>query len=255
MDLFILAITAHFFLSLFLHSFFLHRYGTHRQFTMTRGWERAFFVLTWFFQGPSFLNPRSYAKMHLEHHAHSDTSLDPHSPKNFSMSRFGFDFPWAIMKMMFVTKIMFAEIRTGKHAIAQMYRERRFPEWKEFEEFADSSVSILGSAFIMFLIYLKYAHGWQWILLPVTILNGPVQGAIVNWCGHMWGYRNHDLPDSSKNTPIFSTLMLGELFQNNHHKHPENPNFGGPRWFEFDPLYPCILLLAKIGVIRLTSRL
>jgi stearoyl-CoA desaturase (delta-9 desaturase) len=43
--------------------------------------------------------------------------------------------------------------------------------------------------------------------------------------------------------------MLGESLHNNHHKHPR-PNFGD-KWYEFDPVYPVILLLNKLKVIRL----
>src|ERR1700744_6558225 len=66
--------------SVFLQSFFLHRYGAHRQFSMAKGWERFFHLLTWAVQGPSYLCPRAYALMHRMHHAYSDTPKDPHSP-------------------------------------------------------------------------------------------------------------------------------------------------------------------------------
>jgi stearoyl-CoA desaturase (delta-9 desaturase) len=247
--MFVFLILGHFFASLFLHSFFLHRYGTHHQFTMTKKWERSFFFLTWLFQGSSFLNPKSYARMHLEHHAHSDTPDDPHSPLNFSISKYGLDFPYAATRMMYMTKKLFAEIRKETHEIASMYKNRVFPEWRTFEKFADSKLSIIGMGALMVSLFALFASGWEWLLLPLILLNGAVQGAIVNWCGHMWGYRNYDLPDNSKNTWILSSIMWGELFQNNHHKHPDNPNFGGPRWYEIDPLYPVLLFFKKLHII------
>ena len=54
---------------------------------------------------------------------------------------------------------------------------------------------------------------------------GPVHGAIVNWAGHKIGYRNYDSDDNSKNTLVFDVLTMGELFQNNHHKWGQAPNF------------------------------
>ena len=42
---------AHWQLSVFFQTFFLHRYGAHQQFTMTKGWERFFFFLTYLAQG------------------------------------------------------------------------------------------------------------------------------------------------------------------------------------------------------------
>src|SRR5262245_31036509 len=73
----------HWHLSVFFQTFFLHRYGAHRLFTMSRGWERFFYVCTYIFQGSSFLSPRGYAILHRMHHAFSDTSKDPHSPANY----------------------------------------------------------------------------------------------------------------------------------------------------------------------------
>jgi stearoyl-CoA desaturase (delta-9 desaturase) len=43
--------------------------------------------------------------------------------------------------------------------------------------------------------------------------------------------------------------MMGELFQNNHHKLPNRVNFA-TKWFEFDPTYPMIKLLTLLKIIR-----
>ena len=47
--------------------------------------------------------------------------------------------------------------------------------------------------------------------------------------------------------------MMGELFQNNHHKSPNTPNFAR-RWFELDPTWPVIRLLNALHIIRLRKR-
>src|SRR4029079_10754922 len=73
---------AHWMASVFFQTFFLHRYGAHRQFTMSKGWERFFYICTYVALGSSFLNPRGYAILHRLHHAYSDTPKDPHSPEN-----------------------------------------------------------------------------------------------------------------------------------------------------------------------------
>ncbi|MFW1410844.1 hypothetical protein ACEWAY_23205, partial [Vibrio parahaemolyticus] len=58
---------------------------------------------------------------------------------------------------------------------------------------------------------------WWYLLLPIHFLMGPIQGAIVNWCGHKYGYSNFENGDHSKNTSPWGILLMGELFQNNHH--------------------------------------
>ena len=54
--------------------------------------------------------------------------------------------------------------------------------------------------------------------------------------------------DNSHNTLPLDILMMGELYQNNHHKRPNNPNFAW-RWFEFDFGYWATLTLKKLRII------
>ena len=80
---------------------------------------------------------------------------------------------------------------------------------------------------------------------------GPIHGAIVNWCGHKYGYRNFkELKDESKNTIPFDFLTLGELFQNNHHRFPNRSNFAY-RTFEIDPVYFIIRIFNKLSILKL----
>src|SRR6185295_14734614 len=79
---------------------------------------------------------------------------------------------------------------------------------------------------------------------------GPIHGAIVNWCGHRYGYRNFENGDDSKNTLAFDFVTLGELFQNNHHKYGMSPNFAVRR-FEMDPCYQAMRLFSWLRIIDL----
>lgn len=247
-------VVTHFFASLFFHSFFLHRYGTHKQFVMSPFWERTFFLLTYIFQGSSFLDPKAYAIIHLEHHAHSDTEKDPHSPLNFTISKWGLDFPVAGLKMMKYLRYVFAEVYYGRSELLQLYKDRKFPTWPHFERFASSRLSSVLFGICYLVIYIIFAKDWWlWFFLPVNILTGPIQGALVNWCGHIWGYRRFKLKDNSRNTPILNIVMLGELNQNNHHKDPDNPNFA-KKWYEFDLIYPVILFFNLVKIIRIPAK-
>jgi len=79
---------------------------------------------------------------------------------------------------------------------------------------------------------------------------GPVQGAIVNWCGHRYGYRNFATGDASRNSLPVDVLCMGELFQNNHHRASGRLDFAVRR-FEFDPTCAVVRLLARAGALRL----
>lgn len=236
---------AHPTISLFFHSVFLHRYATHKQFSMNLFVERIFFVLTFIVQGPAFLNPYAYAVFHLNHHKYSDTSLDSHSPLNFKN----------IFLMMWDTKKQFVQIREGKHRLCEEYASIKHVRWLSFEKFADNILTILfmGGLFVSF-YYFFAPVWWCWFFLPITLLNGPIQGAIVNWFGHKTGYRNFATPDSSKNVyqPI-GWFMLGETNQNNHHKFPNSPNFG-KRWFEIDLAYMILIVLHMCRIIVLHKK-
>ena len=233
---------AHWFLCVFCQTFFLHRYGAHRMFTMSQGWERFFHLLTFVSQGSSYLNPRGYAVLHREHHAFSDTERDPHSPH----------FHRNVVAMM-----MHTLGRYQAHSHRTVQAEARFdlpaPEWPALDRFGRSWVSHILFMGLYTAFYVHFAtHWWLYLLLPVHFMMGPIHGAIVNWCGHKYGYRNFDTTreDKSRNTLVFDFVTMGELFQNNHHKFGMSPNFAARR-FEIDPTYPIIRLLAWLKIIDL----
>lgn len=231
---------AHWFLSLFCQTFFLHRYASHKMFTMSHFWERFFYGLTILLQGSSFLNPRAYAIMHRMHHAYSDTEKDPHSPHFFK----------DVWQMTMRTKDIYLNYAKYKVEPEKPF-QGKYPEWPLMDKISNMwSVRILfGIGYLLFYIFFA-TQWWMFLLLPVHFFMGPIHGAIVNWCGHKYGYSNYDNHDHSKNSLPLDFLLMGELFQNNHHKSPNSVNFA-KKWFEFDPTYPIVLLFNKLRIIRL----
>jgi stearoyl-CoA desaturase (delta-9 desaturase) len=238
-----LFLVLHWYLSLFGQTFFLHRYGAHKMFTMSRGWEKFFYVFSWITQGSSYLNPRAYAILHRMHHAYSDTEKDPHTPHFFK----------EVFSMMMHTRSIYNDVLNKRVEVEAKF-DRNFPEYPGIDKIADSWFTRLTFAGLYIGFYIVFAtHWWLFLLLPVHFLMGPVHGAIVNWAGHKYGYRNFDSGDRSRNTLFIDFLMMGELFQNNHHQAGSRPNFAA-KWWEVDPAYPIILLLSKLKVIQLSRQ-
>ena len=232
---------AHWYLSLFCQTFYLHRYGAHKLFTMSKFWERFFHILTYVTQGSSYLTPRAYAVLHRMHHAYSDTENDPHSPHHAK----------GLFDMMWKTKDIYNDYLHYKKFPEERF-QKELPDFKLIDDIGDMWISrfLWGTAYTLFYMYFVPSGMWfLYLLLPIHYLMGPVHGAIVNWCGHMYGYSNFDNNDKSKNSLIFDLLMGGELFQNNHHKYPLNMNFAAKK-FEFDPTYPVILVLKTLRIIK-----
>jgi stearoyl-CoA desaturase (delta-9 desaturase) len=234
---------AHWVLSVFFQTFFLHRYGAHKQFRLSPGWERFFHVCTYVAQGPSFLSARGYAILHRMHHAYSDGPKDPHSPENFGN----------VFSMMWATKKRYDAFAYRRESPEPRF-EAGVPDWPALDRLSQSWAARIAWMLAYTAVYATLAtHWWLWLLLPAHFLMGPIHGAIVNWCGHRYGYRNFESNDVSRNTLRFDFLTLGELFQNNHHEHPMSPNFAARR-FEVDPCYQVMRLLSWSGVIELKPR-
>ena len=213
------------YLSLFSQTFFHHRYASHGAFKMIRFWERFFFIFTYVTQGAHYMSPRPYAIMHRLHHAHTDTELDPHSPK-FSSN---------IFSMMLRTRKFYVDIYRGNMKVDVNFT-KNLPEWPAFDRWANSTASRAIWAALYVAVFVMFAASpWLYLLLPVILAMGAFHGAIINWYAHKFGYINFVLKNTSKNLFFIDVLMLGESYHNNHHRRPSAINFGF-KWHEIDPM-------------------
>lgn len=228
---------------LFFQSFFLHRYAAHQVFRMSKTTERLTFVLTWVFQGSSYLSAYGYGIMHRMHHAYTDTEKDPHSPS----------YDPNLFAMMWKTKNIYQDINKQRVVIDARFT-KNVPQWKRFDAFASSRFSrvLWIFAYITFFAFFT-TQLWQWLLLPITFLMAPIHGAIINWFGHLYGYVNFKMNNTSKNLFHFDFLMMGEGYHNNHHKNANSANFG-VKWHEIDITYLIMKVLNSVGIITLKTK-
>lgn len=228
----------HWYGSLFLHTFFHHRYASHKMFRMNQAWEKVFFILCYIFHGAAYLSPKVYGIMHRQHHAYTDTELDPHSPK---YSRNLFELFWK-------TRLYYNDILYGRINVEENFT-RDLPEWDALDRIGNHILSRIMWVGIHVFIYTQLVTAsWMFVFLPLTVLMVPIQGLIINWFAHKVGSINFSMKNTSTNLFRMDWLMMGEGYHNNHHKFPGKANFGY-KPHEIDVTYLAIRALLRMGII------
>lgn len=233
----------HWYLSLFAQSFFHHRYAAHRAFSMSPAWEKVFFLYCYITQGSSYMSPRVYGILHRMHHAYTDTELDPHSPS----------YDKSILSMMARTSKVYVDILHKRMPVEDRFL-KNLPSWNWFDTWGNTWYSRILWSGIYTWFYVAFApSAWWYLLIPVHIFMGPIHGVVINWFAHKYGEVNFETDNTSRNLFRLDLLMLGEGYHNNHHKYPSRSNFamkGG----EWDPCYPVIRAMDKLGIIHINKK-
>ena len=74
----------------------------------------------------------------------------------------------------------------------------------------------------------------------------------VNSVTHLWGYRNYETPDNSRNNILIGLLAGGEGWHNNHHAAPTSARHGH-HWWELDVAWLTIRVLMLLGLATTVS--
>jgi stearoyl-CoA desaturase (delta-9 desaturase) len=205
-----------------------HRYLAHRSFKLKSPAE--FFVLlcgTVSGEG----SPLTWAATHRLHHQRSDHDGDPHSPLHGKI--------WSHLTWIF--------LRHSKQE-HQLLIDRYAPDlaarpmMQFFEKAFGPLLFIVGG--ILFLI-----GGLPMLLwgLCVRMVIAYHSTWFVNSATHLWGYRNYETTDESRNLWWVALLAFGEGWHNNHHAHPSVAP-AGHRWWEFDATWQVIKFLRFAGL-------
>lgn len=238
----ILFFIIHWYLCIFFQSFFLHRYAAHRHFTMSKNWERFFYICCFVTQGSSYISAYAYGIMHRLHHEYADKKEDPHSPVNHP----GF------FSLMMHTRNNYYNIFSGQTSVDTKLK-KDLPQWKAFDKIAHNWITRVCWIILYCVFYILFAEHWcYYFLLPFTIIMGTLQGAVVNWWAHKFGYVTYKTSNHSKNILPVDLFFFGEAYHNNHHKFPGRPN-NAHKWFEVDALYFVMKQMNRVGIIRLKN--
>ncbi len=176
---------------------------------------------------------------HRKHHMFSDKEGDPHSPH---------DGPWWSHLLWFTPFI-------GKDRELQM-AQRYAPDLLK-----DPMLRVFNATFLpgLFLftgaLFLAGYLGWDaytgwsfvfWGILVRLVWTWHVTW-LVNSATHMWGYRNYETTDDSRNLWWVGLLSYGEGWHNNHHAYQRMAKHGH-KWWEFDITYLTICAMEKLGL-------
>jgi stearoyl-CoA desaturase (delta-9 desaturase) len=203
-----------------------HRYFSHRAFRVGRVTQfvLAFGGLTAVQKGPLW-----WAGWHRQHHRYADTARDPHSPEQgFWWSHIG----WVLSG------------RYGATDLDVVDDLARFPELR----FLDRH-DWIGPWTLAVACYL--VAGWSGLVVGFfgsTVLVWHATFS-VNSFTHLYGRRRYATRDTSRNLAPVALLTLGEGWHNNHHRHPRSARQGVP-WWELDPTYGALRLLALVGIVH-----
>ena len=213
-----------------------HRHLTHLSFTTYR-------PVRWFLafigglagEGSSI----DWVANHRKHHAHSDQEGDPHSPH---------DGPW----WSHVFWLMFW--KGSKHHAE--HTQRWAPDLAKDPVLRWIGAFFLPSHFLMAgaLAAAGYAYGDWYMATSFVVWGVFVRLAFVlhstwfvNSASHMWGYKNYETTDDSRNNWWVALITYGEGWHNNHHKYPRMAPHGH-RWWEIDVTYTTIRLMQLCGL-------
>lgn len=174
--------------------------------------------------------PLMWTATHRIHHGQSDQPGDPHSP---------LEGPWW-------SHLWWMMLKSPQRKIDLMYKYyspdlTRDPMMWFFER--TFGLWMIGTGVVLFLI-----GGWPMLLwgLCVRMVVAYHSTWFVNSATHLWGYRNYETTDASRNLWWVAVLSYGEGWHNNHHAHPRLAR-AGHKWWELDPTFWAIRGLKAIG--------
>jgi len=245
----IAAVVGHVVFGMFGITIGYHRLLTHQGFTCPKWFEHLLALL-----GVCTLqdSPARWVAIHRVHHKESDHQPDPHSPLA--------GFFWGHAGWLLVQNRDHRDVMCYERYVRDLLRD---PFYLRLERNLLWMYVYLAHAALF--AALGAAIGWftagtlaETVRMAASLL---VWGAFVrtvvmlhttwavNSFGHVWGYRNYETGDNSRNNALVSLVAYGEGWHNNHHA-DQRAAAHGHRWWELDPSWWTIRGLEAIGLAK-----
>ncbi|MCY2998796.1 MAG: fatty acid desaturase [Planctomycetota bacterium] len=195
-------------------------------------------------------SPARWVAIHRMHHQHSDHQPDPHSP--------WVDFLWGhVGWLLFVDRRHDGVVHFERY-VRDLLRDPFYFKLERnlmwFWVYVTHAAILVGLGYLFGLAttgnnaqaFWLAASWFTWGVIARTIFTLHVTWAVNSVC-HKWGYRNYETRDNSTNSWWVAYLTFGEGWHNNHHADQRSAQHGH-RWFEFDPSWWFINILARMGL-------
>ncbi|MGQ0612797.1 MAG: acyl-CoA desaturase [Planctomycetaceae bacterium] len=225
-----------------------HRLLTHRSFRVPTWLEHTFVILALCCMQDT---PAKWVATHRYHHGHADERKDPHSPlAGFLWAHFG----WLLVSNRTMRDV--EAYRTYARDILDdpfyMKLEKR-PLWMAWIYLGHAAVITLLGFLLGWAMSGEGGGGLRmagsffvWGVIVRTVLVWHITWS-VNSLTHLFGYRNYETGENSRNNWFVALLTVGEGWHNNHHADP-NCATVRHRWWEVDITGSTIKLLARMGL-------
>jgi stearoyl-CoA desaturase (delta-9 desaturase) len=226
-----------------------HRLLTHRGFTCPKWVERTLSILGCCCAQDS---PAYWVAIHRRHHHYADEAPDPHTPNQ--------GFFWG-----HVGWLVFKSPDLDRHPLMDRYaKDLKRDPFQAWLIKSDNWIFVAIASWLLFFVggfLASLATGdsvaeavqfgaslfvWGAILRTVLQLHFTWS---VNSAAHMWGYRNYQTPDDSRNNALVALLTNGEGWHNNHHADPRSARHGHT-WWELDLSWLTIRLMMALGLAK-----
>jgi stearoyl-CoA desaturase (delta-9 desaturase) len=205
-----------------------HRYLSHK--SLKLAWPAKFFtMLCGTLSGEG--SPMFWAATHRLHHQRSDQPGDPHSPNDGEL--------WSHLLWLFGWRSP-----VEKDALLARYAPdlARDPMMQFFEK--TYGLWLIGTGVALYFIGGLPMLLWGLCVRMVWCYHATW---FVNSATHIWGYRNYETRDRSRNLWWVAIIAWGEGWHNNHHAHPHTAR-AGHKWWEFDMTWWAICALRSVGL-------
>jgi fatty-acid desaturase len=244
---FLVALIGTHFCGLFGINLCYHRLLTHRGLKCPKPLEHAMAIIAM-----SCLQetPARWVAIHRRHHQFADEQPDPHSPlASFFWSHIG----WILVNQPELSRLEIYE-RYAKDILRDRFylalERNNCLVWINLGQMplffgvgfvvawlfgeTPASASQTGLSLLMFGVFVRTVLVWHitWAVNSVT---------------HLWGYRNYETDEDSRNNILVGLISNGEGWHNNHHADPRSARHG-LRWWELDNTYLTIRVLKWLGL-------